>query len=366
MQKKLTAAEKMQKFAKNVVDTEVDNLVTLQLNLTDFCVCKCKGCEHWKWPNKKKLDLATLEKNVFPYFKSSKTLQSVVFSGGEPLLHPQIEKIVSIISREYGKKVGIITSGLGKVSIDWKTLSENCSWIRFSSDGFTQDNYAETRGVNMFDTWTKNLKTLYNYNKDTSCKSRINITIHEYNIDNFSDNLLEFLEENQLFMPVYFWLSREYIDQFRKVFSQKAEDIIMPDEVDKIGKKMASLKVIAKSKGYMLDWTNVVRHFSKHQHIHYRSCYVPQIFLLTACDGNVFPCCYMYEPVFAEHMQQKQYVVGNINDQSIDEILNSDKYKSVVKEFRECEKKFPQCKFCDRFDHINKYLNDYIEYPIFL
>lgn len=356
--KKFNVDEKLLPFEYRIKSKETQNLVTLQLDLTDFCVCKCKGCEHWKWPIKTKLDTAILEKNVFPYLKEFPTLQTIVLSGGEPLLHPDVESIVKKLKQD-GYYIGIITSGLGKGNLDWKTLSECCSWIRFSSDGFTNDNYKNTRGVDLFETWTENLKTLMKENKITDCQTRINVTIHEYNIDNFADNLVEFLDKNNLLnLQIYFWLSREIIAQLRQ--SKKDEKSV--EIMKKISKQFYSMHDVLR-----IDKSNVIRHFISDTQCHYKSCFIPQIFSLISSNGDVFPCCYMYEPVFAIDKQQLFSVIGNINSSTLSKIYSSKKYASIVEQFLNCNKSFPQCKYCDRFDHINARLNnDVKKLPIFL
>lgn len=352
----------MNRFADSVVSANNECLVTLQLDLTDYCICKCKGCEHWKWPKKTKLDTNVLINNVFKCLPD--TLQSVVLSGGEPLLHPDVEDIVKMLKVDYGKSVGIITSGLGKNNLDWSLLSQNCSWIRFSSDGFNKKNYAATRGVNLFDQWLSNLKSLVYENTKTLCQTRINVTIHEYNIDDFYEGLIDLLIDQKLNINVYFWLSRELIDAFRKN-SIDSRIMSINSTITKLKSYSESLKFNINN----LNFDNVCRHFNMLQNpVNYISCFIPQVFALISSDGNVFPCCYMYEPVFSMNNQQLDFVIGNINEQTLDEIYNGQRFKDVVRQFRECNKKFEQCKFCDRFDHINKYLNDYhlVNTPIFL
>jgi len=368
----LSAEDKLKKFACKLVSSSQDQcLITLQLDLTDFCVCKCKGCEHWKWPEKTKLDRHILDKNVFPYLKRFDNLQSIVLSGGEPLLHPEVEDIVTMINQEYGLHVGIISSGLGKANINWRTLSQNCKWIRFSTDGFNAIDYEQTRGVALFDKWTENLKMLLSENYYTKCTTRLNVTIHEYNLDTFTHNLLDFLINNNIDVDVYFWLSREFIDLFQN-FDTTPRAIAVADKINKMLKVLRrNCSINKRFAGFKSKFNveNVDKHIEHSaQSSTYKSCFAPQMFSLVAADGNVFPCCYMYEPVFTMDQQQLQFVVGNINNQTIADIYTSRRYYDIVNAFRHCNKKFNQCKFCDRYDHLNKYLNDFnvTTEPIFL
>jgi len=373
---RLTAEDKLKRFAYGLVSSHHQGLITLQMDLTDFCVCKCKGCEHWKWPVKTKLDGRILDRNVFPYLDRFDNLQSVVLSGGEPLLHPEVEDIVKRLNQEYNLHVGIISSGLGKANIDWKTLSENCKWIRFSTDGFNVIDYELTRGVPLFDKWTDNLKTLLAENRNTKCETRLNVTIHQFNIDTFTRNLLDFLEKNGITIDVYFWLSREFIDLFENFYGQGVaapEAAAVAKKICKAFKNLSEDRLKLSINGtavsaFNTDNVDKRMEYFGHETLKYRSCFAPQMFSLIASDGNVFPCCYMYEPVFTMDQQQLQFVIGNINNQSIADIYTSRRYYDIVDTFRHCNKKFNQCKFCDRYDHLNKYLNDFkiTTEPIFL
>ena len=342
MSNNLTANEKLAPFAYDVItEKNKQHLLTLQIDLTDYCVCKCRGCSHWQWENKQALDYGKLQTNVLHHLSNLKDLQSVVLSGGEPLMYKQVEDVCEQCKRNYGLNVGIITSGLGKSNLDWKRLSENCSWIRLSVDAFTPERFHFTRGVNLFEKWTKNLDTLLELNKSTECATRLNFTIHEYNVDYFTENVLEFIDKRNV--GIYYWISRELIEAFRL---NQREDI-----------RQKIIDGMSKLKDERIDFARVTKHLNHQNTIQYKSCYIPQLFALITTDGAVFPCCYMYEPVFSLDKQQKQFVIGNICNNTITEIYESDQFKRIMDTFYNCNKKFSQCQYCDRFDHINNFLN---------
>jgi len=371
MSNRLSVKDKLLPFASDIIQNLDQHLITLQIDLSDYCVCKCKGCTHWQWESKTVIDFDMLKKNVLDNLDQFESLQSIVLSGGEPLMYKQVEELCEICHQKYGLKVGIITSGLGRKDVDWKRLSENCSWIRFSVDAFTPERFAYTRGVDMFDTWTKNLDTLLEHNKTTGCNSRLNLTIHEYNTDYFTEGVLDFIESRQI--GIYYWLSRELIAAFRNNEMQDFNKEIIyqlhghKDDHEfengmyvgrKEGAKTSFIKeAIDRGLDHLINIGNVNDNLK--EAIKYESCYAPRIYALINTDGAVFPCCYMYEPVFTPDKQQRQFVIGNVYEQSLLEIYDSNKYLEVAKQFNECQKKFPQCKFCDRYDHVNKYLNEF-------
>ena len=125
---RLSASEKLTPFASNIVQSLEQNLITLQLDLSDYCVCKCKGCTHWQWDDKKVLDFDVLKNNVLNELPKFKSLQSIVLSGGEPLMYKQVEEVCKMCHQDYGLKVGIITSGLGRKDLDWKTAYKSTGW----------------------------------------------------------------------------------------------------------------------------------------------------------------------------------------------------------------------------------------------
>ena len=61
------------------------NILSIQMNLLNKCTSKCKSCRKYTWPDDE-LDLETV-KRTLTVLKKEFGLQSVVFSGGDPILY---------------------------------------------------------------------------------------------------------------------------------------------------------------------------------------------------------------------------------------------------------------------------------------
>ena len=78
------------------------------LEVTDLCNIHCEGCYRQRLTNHKSLDEV---KEEILFFKKWRNPDNVSIAGGEPLLHPQIDEIVTFI-RDNGLKPILLTNGL--------------------------------------------------------------------------------------------------------------------------------------------------------------------------------------------------------------------------------------------------------------
>ena len=103
--------------------------VHVQLNPTNRCNLKCSFCSCSDRDRGLQLELNgivdTMEK-----FKKLGCMAVTITGGGEPLLHPEINVLLSILNREMGIKVGLVTNGT-----QFKNLSSihDITWCRISS-----------------------------------------------------------------------------------------------------------------------------------------------------------------------------------------------------------------------------------------
>lgn len=141
--------------------------------LTYRCNAKCSFCDIWEKPS----PYITLE-DVEANFKDLKKLgvKIIDFTGGEPLLHREIDKILAL-----AKSMGFIT-----------TVTTNCllypKWaekikglvdmLHFSLDSPNREEHNQSRGVNCFDFVMDSIKIA----KDLGERPDIIFTVFESNI----------------------------------------------------------------------------------------------------------------------------------------------------------------------------------------
>ena len=141
--------------------------ITAEINLTNICNYKCPDCIA-SYYNSQSGNKDILETNkVLELINELKEcdIKGVLLSGGgEPLLHPNIKKIVKHILLS-GIDLGIITNGspLNNMSNQLRELIvASCSWIRFSIDAATNTTYKRVHwcGNNDYNNVISNIKEL--------------------------------------------------------------------------------------------------------------------------------------------------------------------------------------------------------------
>ena len=131
----------------------------LHIELTHLCNSKCVMCDIWDYHprnNKSVKDELSL-KEIKDFIEKSKRLRNiktVVLSGGEPFLKPELVEICSFIGEAFPRSsVGILTNGLDTDEIleGVKAISESSRvsslWIGSSLDG-VGESYDRIRGTN--------------------------------------------------------------------------------------------------------------------------------------------------------------------------------------------------------------------------
>ncbi len=120
-------------------------LVTLYL--TDRCNSRCITCDYWRH-GRTNLTLDALHA-MLPNLSALHT-ETVLLSGGEPLLNPEWAKIAEAL-KQRGLKLWLLTSGLSLAKHAAK-VAALFDAVTVSLDGTNAGTYAAIRGLDAFDT----------------------------------------------------------------------------------------------------------------------------------------------------------------------------------------------------------------------
>ena len=271
----------------------------IYIEITNNCNLKCSFCSEVK---RKRRFMTTEEfENILIKIKDY-TDYIYLHIKGEPLLHPNIIEFLRLADK-YNLKVNLTTNGtlFSKIA---KELSE--------------------------------------------CKSlhKINFSLHsENNIDNYCEEIFKNVELLKDKIIIYrLWTlknnqldskSQEIVNKIRKYYN-------LPQEtVDKIytfnNIKIKSTIYVDKDNEF--SWPEVTTHKSNGY------CYALKTQIGILVDGTVVPCCLDSNGVVN---------LGNIFKESLEEIINSEKYISLKKSFQDrkpCEKLCQSCTFKERLNN---------------
>jgi MoaA/NifB/PqqE/SkfB family radical SAM enzyme len=119
----------------------------LQYYITERCNCRCRFCDIWPKPVSADAELEVVRQRV----KQARALgvRFVDFTGGEPLLHPQLPQMLHA-ARACGLKTTLTTNALlyPQRCVELKGLVD---FLHFSIDGATAAVHNRCRGADVFD-----------------------------------------------------------------------------------------------------------------------------------------------------------------------------------------------------------------------
>lgn len=326
------------KFRTNIVHTKLEDVLKRSrelkfawLELTSQCNHNCLHCFLGEDLNRYKP--FELDK-VYQYIDilNDKGISQLIFSGGEPFLHPNIGEIINYVSK-YPINTTILTNGTTSNAIKLAPLiKEKDVKIKLSILGkeSTHDRIVGVKG-----SFSKLMKTCALY-KDMGIDFEFGYTVNDLNkedvedIKRFADELEIFIE----FSPLYSLGNATKNKELLLNSSQK--EIIKKCQVNKSSFKKTrinnnSKRPILKSDYEAVDLKNILT--DSHE--------CGQKVVAIQCSGLLSPCLLIRDPKMA---------IGNANETSLDDLLNYE-YKSrwgfnslvkinAIEECKGCEAKF--------------------------
>ena len=148
------------------------SLPLVTLYLTERCNSRCVTCDYWRTGRADvSLDSVT---RLLPSLLQLRT-QTVLISGGEPLIHPQWPQIASLL-RDNGLQLWLLTSGLSLVK-HARHVARLFSAVTVSLDGTDRDTYAAIRGLDAFDNVCAGIRAC----ADSGLNAGIRVTLQRSN-----------------------------------------------------------------------------------------------------------------------------------------------------------------------------------------
>jgi Fe-coproporphyrin III synthase len=133
--------------SRSLVDAlPLQRLPLVTLYLTDRCNSRCVTCDYWRH-GRTDVTLQSVQR-LLPDLRRLHT-QTVLLSGGEPLLHPQWQAISELL-RANGQRVWLLTAGLALAKHAGRAVG-SFEHITVSLDGTDAPSYAAIRGLDAFD-----------------------------------------------------------------------------------------------------------------------------------------------------------------------------------------------------------------------
>lgn len=278
---------------------------SLNIEVTSACNHKCIFCCYHsdlmetKVPNRF-MDENLLEKLLIEASDSNIGYDEIGFHmTGEPLLYKSLEKYITLAKTLGFKYVFMTTNGALANEQRIKSLIDSgLDSIRFSINGATSETYKQAHGVDDFNKIEVNIKALYKYKNETNsniCTS-ISCVLTQKNIHEkeLMKSLFEKYVDELVFIPVL------GLDRF---FPQ------------------------------LLDWQ-----VSEITEFEYTPCVSPFTSMYVSCEGYIVPCC--------SAIKETSMVLGNVNENSLENIWNNTKFIEIRNSFIDNKIPFEFCKKC--------------------
>ena len=316
-------------------------LMELWLEITSQCYGSCKHCykpvsEIYHFP----------VKELYRLFMDSKvnSVDDLVISGGEPLLHPDIDDILQGARKASNWQIKLVTSGVDVSPETLEIIIGNVNTIQVSLDGVNKDTNDSIRGDGAFERSIDFLQILHNHPKRNNLKIGIAFTPlpNNYeqivNLDRLGYSLgLDFIHINH---PKKSLNVGENVDWFKKFISEKffLQCINMFNRLnEKIWSDTKDAKSWKNTRTLDLD-QSFLPAYDLFSTMKMKNCGAGITKLTITETGNIYPCSALQ--VFPETC------LGNIRQFKVldDLIVKARKWNKNVFSVDECEKCF-KCYF---------------------
>ncbi len=280
----------------------MDNITYAYLETTNYCNLDCSFCNRKEVVSKLIHMPLSKWREMLERIKHHPIQECKLMGMGEPMLHPQFDKITEEFKKYFPEsKVIVATNCQYNISEGSKMRSrleramENIDILYFSIDGY-KESYERDRSPAKWEKLIKFLQDFQSINR-SACQIVINYVVNKQNIFD---------------IPKINAFQVEYnLDDFRLNIAQDwSEDNSITTNSDTWGYSQDQLNYLRGYKDYIKGkspWT-------------WSDCFWPQKGLYTTVDGSVKVCC----------LNTGASSMGNIFEDDIDSIRGSQSYRKIA------------------------------------
>lgn len=271
-------------------------------------------------------------------------IKSIAIIGdGEPTLNPALYDAVRV-GKENGLDLSVGTNGIALTPEKIDALLKNCVWIRFNLSAGTSEGYKLVHGKDNWDRVSHNIRaaTIIKKDKGYSCTIGLQMVLIPQCID-------EVITEAEFAINagVDYLVVKQYSDPICKDMAQVDRDWYSDEETQKILKTAENMST--KDTQIIVKWGLMQFHDNKP----YKRCVDLPLLIESSGTGKVYPCGY--------HFRNPKYELGDLNKQSIKEIIESEHYWNLIKHMREDFVVGKDCHGACRHDRTNEFIWDYLQ-----
>ena len=291
--------------------------ITIEIDLTNHCNHRCSFCV---WGEHISTDKSSLIKeNLLECIVGMKKLgaKAITFTGGgEPMIHKNFYEILKR-SNEIGFDCGLITNGSVITEKNAELLLKNLNWLRVSMSGGDKESYFKVQGKDHFELVCKNLNIIASAKKKLKSNTKLGLRmlITKENIHTLY-NLAEIIKKIDGIN--YLQIAPDHDNDDNGVFWHGD---LVKKEKNKSEKILKEKKIDFITSGFEILNTN---NFERKNTLNIPSrCFAHFYQVAIMADGNVAFC--------KNARFDKNFIIGNININTIEEIWNSKKNQELEK-----------------------------------
>ena len=277
-------------------------------------------------------------------------IKSIGFIGdGEPTCNPHVWEALRV-GKENDLDLSISTSG---VIVDSEERSriilENCIWMRFCLSAGTREGYKKIHRKDYFERLKENIKRTVEVRDKLGLKCEVGLQAV------FVPTIMvnEMIEESKLAIE----LGVDYLVIKQCSLPDSGESGMINFDVDyydrsEVKEALQKCQEMSNAHTEIIPKWNLIMQKGRKS---YEFC--PSIALISEMSGNGdwFPCGYM----FGDKPQFQEYKFGNIHEQSIKEICESERYWRIIEKMENEFDVHKVCRGCCRQDKCNEWIHNY-------